>query len=385
MSGHKVPFEFYQSPLMQMPHKATTGTLTIDRMGCVIPVDTTAGAAALTLAQPSKAGIMGSIVLEVDNGDLTLTVTGGYNADATTSITFADAGDFVTFYSIKVGSSYYWRVLSHEGTNVATEDLTVDQLNLLDNGYINFGTGSDRQFTWNGTYLECGPGTGMWANAPSPADPQYPAIAYEVFDHFVDFDQTATAGKWPETVVGTGTQALLDDVAGGVVRLSCQATTDNACEQMTYVSAPFKLAATKTLWYEARVKITGDVQSEHSFGLVALGEDLTAVADVLPADGVSFSTQDGSLAAALTCSKDGTNTGAVAGVHTLVTGTWVTLGFVIDGLTSCTPYVNGVAGTAATATFCDDESLAPYFLVRNGDNVTTQILDINYVRVVQLI
>jgi hypothetical protein len=90
------------------------------------------------------------------------------------------------------------------------------------------------------------------------------------------------------------------------------------------------------------------------------------------------------LAAALTCSKGGVNTGAVAGVHTLVTATWVKLGFLIDGLTSCTPYVDGVAGTAATATFCDDEALAPYFLVRNGDNVTTQILDIDYVNVVQL-
>jgi hypothetical protein len=53
-------------------------------------------------------------------------------------------------------------------------------------------------------------------------------------------------------------------------------------------------------------------------------------------------------------------------------------------VTSITPYVNGVAGTAATATICDDESLAPYFLVRNGDATTTQILDIDYVKVVQL-
>ena len=130
MSSHKVPFEFYRSPLAQMPHKATTGTLVMDRMGCVIPVDTTAGAAALTLARPTKAGILGSIVLAVDNGDLTLTVTGGYNADADTSITFADAQDFIVVYSIESGGSYYWRVIAHEGTNVAGEDLSIDQLTL---------------------------------------------------------------------------------------------------------------------------------------------------------------------------------------------------------------------------------------------------------------
>lgn len=127
MSSHKTAFEMYKSPLEQMPHKATTGTLVINRYGCVIPVDTTAGAAALTLAVPTKAGIIGTVFLEVDGGDLTLTVTNGYNADADTSITFADAGDFVTFISIDIAGTKYWRVLAQEGTNVAGEDLTVDQ------------------------------------------------------------------------------------------------------------------------------------------------------------------------------------------------------------------------------------------------------------------
>jgi hypothetical protein len=258
---------------------------------------------------------------------------------------------------------------------------------LADNVAIIFGTGSDVDISWNASYL-VGGSVGMWAAAPVPIHQSLLTAtglpAYELHDDFFQHDPTATVGRWPELVVGAGTQSLLDDVAGGVCRLSCQATTDDACEQMTFVSAPFYLAAGKTLWYETRIKITGDVQSEHSFGLVALGENLTAVADVLPADGVSFSTQDGSLAVALTCSKDGTDTGAVAGVHTLVSGSWVTLGFLVNGVTSVTPYVNGVAGTAATTTICDDESLAPYFLVRNGDGVTTQIMDIDYVKVVQL-
>lgn len=128
MSGHRTPFELYQSPLAQRPYRATTGTLVVDRQGCVIPVNTAAGAASLTLARPTKEGIVGSVVLIVDGGDLTLTVTGGYNADGDTSITLADAGDFVTFMSFKIGSAYYWRVLAQEGTNAAMEDLAVDQL-----------------------------------------------------------------------------------------------------------------------------------------------------------------------------------------------------------------------------------------------------------------
>jgi hypothetical protein len=103
------------------------GTITVDRWGSVVPV-VTAGAEARTLAQPTKAGLITTVVVDTYVGDLTLTVTGGYNADAATSITFGTAGDYVTFVSIKVGASYYWRVVSQEGTNVAGEDMTVDQL-----------------------------------------------------------------------------------------------------------------------------------------------------------------------------------------------------------------------------------------------------------------
>lgn len=80
---------------------------------------TTAGAETRTLARPDKSGIMVSIVLDTDGGDLTLTVTGGYNAAADTSITFADAGDMVIFLSVKTGTTYQWTVVSQEGTNAA--------------------------------------------------------------------------------------------------------------------------------------------------------------------------------------------------------------------------------------------------------------------------
>lgn len=254
----------------------------------------------------------------------------------------------------------------------------------IDDAYVIFGTGVDVKLMWNGTYLEGGPALGLWANAPSEADPRWQQASYKFFDDFFTLDQTATVGDWAPFVVGTGTAALNDDVAGGELLLTCQATTDDACEQLNGVSAPFLLAAGKTLWYEAKVKQVGDVQSEVSFGLCALGEDLTAVADVYPQDGVCFAHQDASMALALTCSKNGTNTGAVAAVHTMVTGTYATYGLLIDGVTSVTPYINGTAGTAATATINDDESMCPYFLVRNGDATTQQKLHVDYVKVVQL-
>jgi len=125
----------------------------------------TGGAEARTLEQPSKAGLIHTVVLDTDGGDLTLTVTGGYNADGATSLTFGDAGDYVTFISIKVGTSYYWRVLGHEGVNVAAEDISVDQLTLAsiavtaaaaEHGAGAIGTGAapvTYRYTINGTII----------------------------------------------------------------------------------------------------------------------------------------------------------------------------------------------------------------------------------------
>ena len=130
MSGtHNTPFHFYQSPLSQVTFTAATGNIAFDRMGCVIPVNTTVGSgSALTLLAPTKAGIIGSVVLTVDGGDLVLTVTNGYNFNEDTDITFDSARDSVTFMSIEIAGTFYWWVLGHEGTDVITEDSVVAKL-----------------------------------------------------------------------------------------------------------------------------------------------------------------------------------------------------------------------------------------------------------------
>ena len=262
------------------------------------------------------------------------------------------------------------------------------ELHFGDNDSTEWGDGNDLVTNWNGSFQEVtAAASALYTDFPSVLDPSFQThVAYEKFDDFFEVDTTATVGNWVLTSVGTGTPALADDLAGGHIVLTCQSTTDDACHQYRQVSAPFKLAAGKTLWFEIRFKLTGDAtQSEVAVGLVAAGEDLTAVADVKPQDGIAFTKQDGATGFALTASKNGTNTGeSGATLHTCVSGSFVRLGFVVDGLTSVTPYVDGVAGTAITATIVDDESLAIFFLVRNGDATTQEVLDVDYVRCVQL-
>lgn len=135
-------------------------TITFDMWGQVCSV-VTAAAEARTLAQPVRAGILAAVTLDTDGGDLTLTVTGGYNADSETSITFNDAGDFVVFYSVKVGSSYYWRVIGQEGTTASLEDATFDTIahdtaDLAEHGDGALGTGGSlttNRYTRDGTII----------------------------------------------------------------------------------------------------------------------------------------------------------------------------------------------------------------------------------------
>jgi hypothetical protein len=129
MSAHRTLNDFFRAfdatgpGRLQDPGDAKT--ITIKQWGQVCPVVTT-GVQTRTLAQPTKAGIMAAIVLDVDGGDLTLTVTGGYNQANATTIVFGDAGDYVVLYSIKVGTAFYWRVIGQEGTNASVSALTLN-------------------------------------------------------------------------------------------------------------------------------------------------------------------------------------------------------------------------------------------------------------------
>lgn len=131
MSAHRTLNDLYRafSPdigpgLLGDPGDA--GTIIVGMWGQICPV-VTAGSETRTLAQPNRAGVSCVIALDTDGGDLTLTVTGGYNGDDDTEIVFDDAGDFVSFVSVKVGTSYLWRVVGQEGTDAAAEDLSIDQ------------------------------------------------------------------------------------------------------------------------------------------------------------------------------------------------------------------------------------------------------------------
>lgn len=246
---------------------------------------------------------------------------------------------------------------------------------------IILGTGSDISMKFNGTYLECSPTTGMWANCPSLADPNFSATAYMLFDDFMQFDTTTTTGEWVVTEDDAAATQILRGV-GGTVLLTCRSGVDDDGQQIVHVGEAFKLAPGKHLWFEARIQASVADDSDIYCGLINGSEDLTGVADNMAQDGIIIHKDDGSTTVKFASSKNGTND-EVANIGTLTTG-WHTVGFYVNGLTSITPYFDGTAGTAVSTTLCDDEALTPIFGVRNGSANKTCTLEIDYVKVVQL-
>lgn len=252
---------------------------------------------------------------------------------------------------------------------------------LGDNDQVVFGDGSDVTVMWNGTYLQATSAlNALWTAAPCKADPNYDSIVHEFFDDFNFLDVTSV---WTVTEDDADCTQAISDAAGGVLLLTNKATTDDNAQQIAGKGDTFLLAAGKTLWFEARVKVAAATQIDVIVGLVADGEDMTGVADNRFQDGIGFFKTDGATTLQFGASKDGTDTGTNTNAGTLGTD-WIVLGFKVEGLTRAIPYVNGVAGTPITATFCDDEALTPIVMVRNGDATTAQTIEVDYVKVVQL-
>lgn len=268
-------------------------------------------------------------------------------------------------------------------------------LRLGDNDNLQIGDNADVSLTWNGTYLQSNlASNAMWAGCPTRLQSNYLAVANDFEDDFHKYDSTATVGDWAENSAGGvgGTFTLTNTVAGGQLKILCAATDDDDGNQITQVSAPFFLAAGKHLWLEMRVKVkseaagNGLTQSDYYMGLASLGENLSAEADNLPADGVVFHKDDGDAGTIqCTASLGGVNTSTNADVGTFVEDTFITLGFYVNGVTSITPYVDGVAQTAlAATTIPNDTSQGLIFGCRNGDATEKISLVIDYVKVVQL-
>ncbi len=157
-TGHRILYDLIGDVVpYEMNDPGAAGAILIDRQLGVVPLVHTTGDLTRTLAAPTHAGVIVHIVLQqTTSGTLEITITGGYDQAGSTTVTFGDAGDYITLASVPVGAggtTFRWRVLGFDGvTGPAIEmelsDITAESITGGDN---NLGiTGQTQATTVNG-------------------------------------------------------------------------------------------------------------------------------------------------------------------------------------------------------------------------------------------
>lgn len=109
MTAHRVQADLHKAGnrlIVKDPGNA--GTLNVRRSPAYVPL-VSAAAETRTLARPTAMNDLLTLQMKTDGGDITLTVTGGFNEDGDTTFTFSDAGQFAMFVSCYDGTNYFWR------------------------------------------------------------------------------------------------------------------------------------------------------------------------------------------------------------------------------------------------------------------------------------
>lgn len=227
--------------------------------------------------------------------------------------------------------------------------------------------------------------TGLWANCPVLPILCDPGLGVIYCDDMFDVNDAGGDSKYTES--GDTPAVSVTDAANGVISLAPAAATNNHAATIATDGESWDVATNKELWFEARVKLT-EANTDDANILIGLCD--SPGADVLqddgsgpPAsyDGIVFAKVDGGTVWQFETSDAGTQV-STADAGDFDSGEWVRLGFHYDGVTSVTPYIDGVAGTAhaVTAAIAEMKFVAS---VKNGD-ANKETLLIDYVKIVNL-
>ena len=219
-----------------------------------------------------------------------------------------------------------------------------------------------------------------------------PSVAYVWEENFFEAPDTTNTFTVVEDAGAAGTDAI-QDTLGGVYKHFCDGD-DNDEAYLISKGEHWKIAAGKSLWFEARVAIVeGNTNDANAgFGLSdAAGANMLVDNGAGPAasyDGFSFWKIENSLDMNFETSNAATQTGgSLSTNHTSGTfanyGCWVKTESASDTVAVCTPYINGTAGTARNLTIAGLEEMHFWIGVKSDGNAEESFL-IDYVKIVQI-
>lgn len=209
--------------------------------------------------------------------------------------------------------------------------------------------------------------SGLW-NAGFP-DPTKWHVFFDDFDTYTVADWTITT---TEAGAGSATEALTD-VDGGALLITNDAA-DNDADFFQKVGESFLMEAGKKAFFKARFKVSDATQSDFVMGL-----QITDTTPLDATDGIYFMKDDGDALLDVYCRKNATTGSTSAtGIHTVVSDTFLTVGWYYDGKSSLQYFVNDAhLGTLdASSTYLPDTELTVSFGIVNGEAVAkTMTLD----------
>lgn len=170
--------------------------------------------------------------------------------------------------------------------------------------------------------------------------PEYATFFYD------DFRDLPT-GKYTATQATAGTFALGLAEDYGVALADCNSTTAAQGINVQLPGEKWKPVANEKVIFEARFKVVDAATGPEFFiGLHEIKTDIISGSALDGSNMVGLSSVTDDLVCLFTAEKAGTadnHTGT-----TLVDGTWIKWGFVIDGVTGITQYINGVKQASST-------------------------------------
>lgn len=225
-----------------------------------------------------------------------------------------------------------------------------------------YQTGSGRAGHYDPT-IDATSKTGVFSQAPLLEWLSNPNIGTLFHENWSGYD---TTDDWTLTQATAGTAAV-STAASHVLELDSGSTTATQGANLQRTGGPFIIPAANTKIYaEFDVKVVDTYDKAELFiGLSEVDTSIIGTSANTSANHIGWQcvTDDGVLL--FTSEKAGTgDTGAAA---TIAEDTYIRLGFLVNGVTSITQYINGVeSGTAKATANIPIVKLVPSFVCQSG-------------------
>lgn len=207
----------------------------------------------------------------------------------------------------------------------------------------------------------------LWRTCPLQEYLHDHNIGVYLDERWVSYNAAATTGDYVGTQATAGTAAI-STAAPGVLEVDCNSTTQGQGFQIQRAKSAFVPAAGKHIWFECKVKVVDTFDKVQFFaGLSEIDTTLIAAGANSSANHIGWEVATAG-AGVMTFAGEKAGTRGTSTAATLAEDTYVRLGFYVNGVTSITQYINGVAtGTAIATANIPVVALYPSFVCQTDD------------------